>query len=153
MLCQHRIPVSDQPPLGFDPGIAAFYAQTPEENRLLSGDGLLELLRTRELIERHAPAPPAVALDVGGAAGVYALWLAERGYTVHLVDASPRLVAEAQRRGAGKLASCQVGDARKLELADQSVDVMLMLGPLYHLTEAADRARALAEARRVLRPG
>lgn len=145
--------MSDQPPVGFDPNIAAFYAQAPEEGRLTSGDGLLEWLRTRELIERHAPAPPAVVLDVGGAAGVYALWLADRGYTVHLVDASPRLVAEAQRRSDGRLASCQVGDARRLEFADQTADVVLMLGPLYHLTHADDRARALAEAKRVLKPG
>jgi ubiquinone/menaquinone biosynthesis C-methylase UbiE len=120
--------MSDQPPAGFDPNIAAFYAQAPEENRLASGDGLLELLRTRELIERHAPAPPGVVLDVGGAAGVYALWLADRGYVVHLVDASPRLVAEAQRRSNGRLASCQVGDARRLDFPDRTADVVLMLG-------------------------
>jgi ubiquinone/menaquinone biosynthesis C-methylase UbiE len=46
-----------------------------------------------------------------------------------------------------------VGDARKLEQADDSVDVTLLLGPLYHLVDAADRAQALAEARRVTRPG
>ena len=136
-----------------DQAITDFYAQTPEENRLTSGDGLLELLRTRELVERHAPAPPGVVLDIGGAAGVYALWLAERGYTVHLVDASARLVAEAERRSAGRLASCRVGDARQLDFVDRSADVVLLLGPLYHLTDAADRARALAEAHRVLRPG
>jgi SAM-dependent methyltransferase len=139
--------------VSIDPAISEFYARAPEENRLASGDGLLELLRTRELIERHAPAPPAVALDVGGAAGVYSLWLAERGYTVHLVDASPRLVAEAQRRSAGRLASCRVGDARRLDFADDSAQVVLMLGPLYHLTDAGDRVRALTEARRVLQPG
>ena len=137
----------------FDPEIAAFYERTPEEDRLTSGDGLLEQLRTRELIERHAPAPPAVVIDVGGGAGIYALWLADRGYTVHLIDASPRLVAEAGRRSAGRLASCRVGDARQLEIADRTADVVLLLGPLYHLTEGADRARALAEARRVLKPG
>jgi ubiquinone/menaquinone biosynthesis C-methylase UbiE len=139
--------------MSVDPAIADFYAGAPEENRLASGDGLLEQLRTRELIERHAPPPPAIVLDVGGAAGVYALWLTERGYTVHLVDASPRLVAEAERRAAGRLASCKVGDARRLELEDQAADFVLMLGPLYHLTDAADRARALAEAKRVLKPG
>jgi ubiquinone/menaquinone biosynthesis C-methylase UbiE len=139
--------------MSLDPAIAAFYAQAPEEDRLTSGDGLLELLRTRELIERHAPAPPATVLDIGGAAGVYALWLADRGYTVHLVDASPRLVAEAERRAAGRLASCRVGDARQLEFADRSADVVLLLGPLYHLTDVGDRKRALAEARRVLKAG
>jgi SAM-dependent methyltransferase len=139
-----------------DPRIAEFYQQTPEEERLEQGPFILEELRTRELIERYARRPPATVLDVGGAAGAYALWLADAGYTVHLVDAAPRLVAEAERRSAGRsrpLASCRVGDARALDFPDGSADIVLLLGPLYHLTDTADRVRALREARRVLRPG
>ena len=139
-----------------DRSIAEFYHQTPEERRLEQGPFILEEARTRELIERHASGSPATVLDVGGAAGAYALWLADAGYTVHLVDPVPRLVAEAQRRSAARprpIASCRVGDARALEFADGSADIVLLLGPLYHLTEAADRLRALREARRVLRPG
>ena len=51
------------------------------------------------------------------------------------------------------LASCRVGDARALEMPDETADVVLMLGPLYHLTDAGDRAGALREAARVLKPG
>jgi ubiquinone/menaquinone biosynthesis C-methylase UbiE len=148
--------MSEQPPGKLDPTIAEYYQRAPEENRLQEGAFLLEELRTRELIERHARRPPAAVLDVGGAAGAYALWLAEGGYTVHLVDPVPRLVAEAQRRSAARprqLASCRVGEARALDFPDQSADIVLLLGPLYHLTEAADRAHALSEARRVLKPG
>jgi SAM-dependent methyltransferase len=46
-----------------------------------------------------------------------------------------------------------VGDARELSEPDQSQDAVLLFGPLYHLTGAAHRRKALAEARRVLRPG
>ena len=95
-------------------------------------------------------------LDIGGGAGAYALWLAELGYTVHLVDATPRLVAEAHRRSAAlprPLASCDVGDARATTFAEASADVVLLLGPLYHLTTAEDRARTFCEAMRVLKPG
>ena len=49
--------------------------------------------------------------------------------------------------------SAEVGDARTLPVADAAVDVVLLLGPLYHLRDAGDRALALAEARRVLAPG
>lgn len=139
-----------------DPAITAFYQDTPEEDRLGQGAFQLEAARTRELIRRFAPAAPATVVDVGGAAGAYALWLADAGYVVHLVDAAPRLVAEAQRRSAAAarpLASCRVGDARSLDIADAVADVVLLLGPLYHLTEAGDRAGALTEARRVLKPG
>jgi ubiquinone/menaquinone biosynthesis C-methylase UbiE len=144
------------PPPELDPTVAEYYNRAPEESRLEQGAFVLEELRTRELIERHAPRPPATVLDVGGAAGAYALWLADAGYTVHLVDAVPRLVAEARRRSdiqSQPLASCRVGDARALDFPDSSAEVVLLLGPLYHLTGAADRARALGEARRVLKPG
>jgi ubiquinone/menaquinone biosynthesis C-methylase UbiE len=143
-------------PHELDPTIADYYQRAPEEQRLEQGAFVLEEVRTRELIERHAPAPPAAVLDVGGAAGPYALWLAEAGYTVHLVDPVSRLVAEAERRSAARrrpLASCRVGEARALDFPAESADMVLLLGPLYHLTGAPDRARALGEARRVLRPG
>lgn len=139
-----------------DPAIASYYDRAPEESRLQQGPSLLEATRTRGLIERHAPRPPADVVDVGGAGGEYAFWLAARGYAVHLVDASPRLVALAARRNAEAshpLVACRVGDARALPLADASIDLVLLLGPLYHLVDAVDRGTALAEALRVLRPG
>ncbi|HEU6451523.1 MAG TPA: methyltransferase domain-containing protein [Gemmatimonadaceae bacterium] len=139
-----------------DPEILSYYNRRPEETRLERGLSQLEAIRTRELIERHVPPAPATVLDVGGAAGAYAGWLAEMGYEVHLVDAVPRLVDEARARSASlsrPIASCEVGDARSLIQPDASVDVVLLLGPLYHLTISSDRARALAEAARVLRPG
>jgi ubiquinone/menaquinone biosynthesis C-methylase UbiE len=148
--------MSDPPPNGFDPAIADFYDRTPEETRLEQGPFRLEEARTRELIQRFVPPPPATVLDVGGAAGAYALWLAAAGYTVHLMDAAPRLVAEAERRSSlaeRPLASCRIGDARALDVPDATAHIVLLLGPLYHLTEASDRTRALTEARRVLRPG
>ena len=105
-----------------DPGIADYYERSPEETRLAQGPFQLEEARTRELIQRFAPPPPATVLDVGGAAGAYALPLAAAGYTVHLVDRStPRLVAEAERRQAVRLSgpwpSCRAGDARALDAA------------------------------------
>ena len=69
--------------------IAAFYALGLERDRLLGGQGALELARTQVLLERYLPAPPAVIADVGGGPGRYAIWLAERGYRVHLVDPVP----------------------------------------------------------------
>jgi ubiquinone/menaquinone biosynthesis C-methylase UbiE len=148
--------MGDAPRQSVDRVIADFYERTPEEARLQQGPFQLEEARTRELIQRFAPPPPATVVDVGGAAGAYALWLAEAGYAVHLIDAVPRLVAEAERRSAAaglQLAYCRVGDARALDLPAETADVVLLLGPLYHLTEAADRARALSEVRRILKPG
>jgi SAM-dependent methyltransferase len=139
-----------------DPSIAGYYSQFPEDDRLAQGPFLLESLRTRELIQRHAPAPPSTVLDIGGGAGAYALWLAGLGYSVHLLDPIPRHIAEAERRSAAAshpLASCVEGDARRLPFPSESANLVLLLGPLYHLTSPEDRAGALDEAARVLRPG
>jgi len=136
--------------------IQAYYALGREQQRLERGYGLLEALRTRELLDRWLPAPPAVVLDVGGAAGRYALPLADAGYAVHLLDPAPLHLrqAEAASRSARRpLASVRPGDARALPVEDGSADAVLLLGPLYHLTERADRVLALREAARVLRPG
>jgi ubiquinone/menaquinone biosynthesis C-methylase UbiE len=145
----------DQSPESFDPAIKAYYDTAPEETRL-ELSGRLEEFRTRELILRHIPEPPAVVFEVGGAAGVYAFWLAERGYDVRLFDAVPRLVDVARLRNehaAHPLRSCTVADARALPEPDVSAAMVMLLGPLYHLVDARDRHTALAEAARVLRPG
>ena len=56
--------------------IAAFYALGLERDRLLGGQGALEFARTKTLLERYLPAPPAVIADIGGGPGRYAMWLA-----------------------------------------------------------------------------
>jgi ubiquinone/menaquinone biosynthesis C-methylase UbiE len=136
--------------------IAAYYARGLERDRLAGGAGALELARTQVLLERYLPAPPAIVADVGGGPGRYAVWLAERGYHVHLMDPVPLHVEQARAAARGRpvtLASAETGDARALKLADASVDAVLLLGPLYHLRERAERLQALAEARRVCRRG
>jgi len=136
--------------------IAAYYAQGLERDRLAGGTGALELARTQVLLERYLPAPPAIVADVGGGPGRYAVWLTERGYHVHLMDPVPLHVEQARAAARGRrvtLASGETGDARALKLADASVDAVLLLGPLYHLRERAERLQALAEARRVCRRG
>lgn len=133
------------------PEITEFYARTIDEaDRLIgSADGRLELLRTQELLRRYLPRAPARVLDVGGGPGAHARWLVEDGYDVHLVDPIARHVEAAGQFGC----TVELGDARRLTAEDASYDVVLVLGPLYHLLDAADRHRALAEAYRVVRPG
>ncbi|WP_233646378.1 class I SAM-dependent methyltransferase [Streptomyces sp. BSE6.1] len=133
------------------PEIVRFYSETVDEaDRLVStADGRLEMVRTQELLRRYLPSPPARVLDVGGGPGTHARWLVEDGYEVHVVDPIPRHVAQATATGA----TAELGDARHLSSGDSAYDVVLVLGPMYHLPQRADRDRALAEALRVLRPG
>jgi ubiquinone/menaquinone biosynthesis C-methylase UbiE len=136
------------------PEIRRYYEEAPEVERLQTGPSQLEFERTKQLLRERLPMPPAIVLDVGGGPGAYALWLAEIGYEVHLVDPVSHLVAQAQQRSAGSarpIASCSVGDARELKWDDSSVDAVLELGPLYHLIHENERLQALRESLRVLK--
>ncbi|MFC1418762.1 class I SAM-dependent methyltransferase [Streptacidiphilus cavernicola] len=132
--------------------VSTWYAEQFDEGARLSqsADGRLELLRTRELLGRYLPQPPADVLDVGGGPGAHAAWLTDHGYRVHLVDPVQRHLDQARARTG---CTVELGDARHLTAADASWDVVLLLGPLYHLLTPEDRSAALEQARRVVRPG
>ena len=140
-----------------DPAIESHYGIGYEHSRLFPGGRpSLEFVRSMELLHRFLPAPPARLLDVGGGPGAYAAPLARRGYRVHLVDPLPLHVQQARQAAGSDPAAgftAAVGDARELSEPGESQDAVVLFGPLYHLTEAADRRQALGEARRVLRPG
>lgn len=128
-----------------------FYTERySEDDRLrATPHGRLELARMRELLDRYIPATAGLVIDVGGATGVHAAWLAERGHDVEIVDIVAAHVNHAiTLPGVG----AQVGDARALPFADGVADAVLLLGPLYHLLDRVDRLQALREARRVARP-
>jgi SAM-dependent methyltransferase len=98
-----------------------------------------------------------VIYDIGGGVGAYSLWLAGLRHAVHLFDLSPVNVemarAAASSAGLPILAAAEVADGRKIPRPDGSADAVLVMGPLYHLTEREDRLAALREARRLLKPG
>ncbi len=107
-----------------DEALRAYYGSGIELGRLERGYWRLEFARTKELLLRYLPPAPARVLDVGG--------------------------GRSRQRAAGRF-TAEEGDARSLAELDDSYDVVLLLGPLYHLVERDDRLRALAESRRVLR--
>ena len=116
-----------------------------------------EFYVTLRALREHLPPPPARVLDCGGGPGRYAVELARWGYDVTLFDLSSGNLALARKKAAEAgvtLAGFEQGTALDLSrFADHSFDAVLLMGPLYHLLEEAERRRALAEARRVLKPG
>jgi SAM-dependent methyltransferase len=123
-----------------------------EADRLfVDGAGRLELVRTQELLRNILPEAPARVADIGGATGVYARWLMDLGHSVDLIDLTPTHVEAALASSPGLRA--QVGDARDLPWDADTFDIVLVMGPLYHLIDAADRQQVLREAIRVTRPG
>jgi ubiquinone/menaquinone biosynthesis C-methylase UbiE len=138
-----------------DPSLEKYYSLGKERDRLESA--VLEKDRTLRILNKELPAPPARILDVGGAYGVYSFPLAEQGHEVHLIDPISIHIEQAKKYANNfpgvHLASCSLGDARKLEHKSCSADAILLFGPLYHLVSREDRLQALNEAYRVLKKG
>ncbi len=116
-----------------------------------------EFAVTLRAMRDHLPPPPARVLDCGGGPGRYAIELARHGYAVTLFDLSPECLRLAQTKvqEAGvTLTGFEQGTATDLSrFADGAFDIVLLMGPLYHLLEERERLQALTEARRVLKPG
>jgi hypothetical protein len=136
--------------------ILAYYDRFPEESRLESGPSLLEFERTKDILSRVLPGPPARIVDVGGAAGAYSCGLPSAVMKSISSMRRLRLVGEARRRSEGSAAPIQslsVADARRLPQESGFAEVVLVMGPLYHLPSEPDRVAALGEAFRVLSRG
>jgi SAM-dependent methyltransferase len=136
-----------------DPAVVRHYTSIREEDRISAGLGQLELSRAEEVLRRYLPPAPSRIVDIGGATGIHASWLADEGHQVWIVDITPRHVEEANANLSVKGIQAELGDARDLPYPDARFDAALLFGPLYHLTEEADRMMAWREAARVVRPG
>ncbi|MDR0783008.1 MAG: class I SAM-dependent methyltransferase [Propionibacteriaceae bacterium] len=134
--------------------VVEWYTEMYDEDARLGGFSM-EWLRTTHLISRILPSPPAKIADVAGGTGRYATWLASQGYEVSLLDLVPRHVERAQWRAQqqGVQVDCVTGDALALPWADESFDVVMVMGALYHLLAREDRLACLDQAKRVLKPG
>lgn len=135
--------------------IKAFYSHAMESNRLETEEFRLEGLRTKEIIGRYLTKKNLDILDIGGGAGYYSYWLAEKGHQVTLVDLSPgniELVRKHSENTVTRLKKFETGDAVSLNFPDEQFDAVLLMGPLYHLIDRAERIRSISEARRVLKP-
>ena len=131
-----------------------FYSNYDEEGRLLSKHGQVEFLTTMRYIDKYLR-PGMNILEIGAATGRYSHTLARRGYRVeaveliqHNIDIFESLTQPGEdltiRRGNAMDLSC---------FADDTFDMTLLLGPMYHLFTVEDQLKALSEAIRVTKKG
>lgn len=137
--------------------IAAYYNSHSEKEHVRLEEHQLEYELTWLYLDRYLPAQGNI-LEIGAATGRYTLGLAKRGYTVTAVDLSAGELETCRKRIAGEGLEGQVrlvvADARDLgEVTESDFDAVLLMGPLYHLIEEADRKAALEQAVDRLRSG
>ncbi len=139
--------------------IEEYYGKFNEEKRLNSRHGQVEYLVTMkyadeclDILAGDDPGKKIKILDIGAGTGRYAVPLVERGYEVTAVEPVKHNLKRMQKKS-DKLV-CLQRDARKLKgLENESYDLTLMLGPMYHLFSYEDKLKALNEAARVTKPG
>ena len=132
--------------------VTSFYENANEDARLEKQT--LEFTRSKNIISRYLFSDDMEIADIGGGSGPYSFWLAKQGYNVHLLDVTQKHIEIAKQKMKTNdiaLASCVCADARNLPYQNESMDLVLIMGALYHLQSQDSRAKCLSEAFRVLK--
>ena len=134
--------------------LTEFYSNYDEEGRLLSKHGSVEYLTTMRYIGMYLK-PGMRILEIGAATGRYSHALARMGYRVDAVELVQHNIDlfKANTKPGEDITITQ-GNAKDLHfLRDNSYDLVLLLGPMYHLFTVEEQKQALSEALRVTKPG
>jgi len=131
-----------------------YYTQYDEDNRLLSRHGSVEYLTTMRYIQRYLGTGMRI-LEIGAATGRYSHALAQMGYVVDAVELIPHNIEVFQKNTQpGEQITVTQGNAKDLSFIDDNTyDITLLLGPMYHLFSKAEQMQALSEAIRVTKAG
>ena len=139
--------------INLDP-LEHYYSNRNENERLEHRHGIVEFLTTMRYIERYL-VPDAKIIEIGAGTGRYSRAIADMGYAVEAVELIPhniRIFKELMKPEQ-KITITQ-GNAIDLHMfQDNSFDITLSLGPLYHLFTEEDKNKAISEALRITKPG
>lgn len=134
--------------------LTQFYSNYDEEGRLLSKHGQVEYLTTMRYIKKYLQ-PGMRILEIGAATGRYSHAFAQQGYRVDAVElVQHNIDIFRQKTQPGENVTIRQGNAKDLSLfADDTYDITLLLGPMYHLFTVEEQKQALQEATRVTKKG
>jgi len=139
-----------------DKTVEAFYDHSAEYEWERLARHRVEYVTTWRAMQEFIP-PASAILDIGGGPGRYSIALARAGHRVTLLDLAEANVIYAREKAAelnAPILDFIHGDALDLrQFTDAVFDVVLLMGPLYHLLAEEDRRRAVSEALRILKPG
>ena len=128
-----------------------------EYNRLVSTPLFeAEFILISELLEKYIKNGSTV-IDIGAGPGRYAEFLLNKNCNVGLVDLSAKSLEAFNNRISNdkkeNILFSKVSCATLLPFIKSNIaDAVLLMGPLYHLTECEERTKAIAEAFRILKP-
>ena len=133
-----------------------YYLECDEDGRLLSQHGQVEYLTTMHYIHTYLQEMqhPQI-LEVGAATGRYSIALAKEGCSVTAADllAHNLDILKSKLDGTEPIQAVQANALDLSRFPDNTFDMTLLLGPMYHLYTKADMLRALSEAVRVTKEG
>lgn len=135
--------------------VQELYRRFDEDGRLnRSKAARVEFYTTVRCIRQYL-APGAKILDVGAGAGEYSLYFARQGYSVSALELSERNLSVFQEKiSDGTPVALSAGNARDLSrYPDDHFDIVLLLGPLYHVHDLEGKLKCIQEAQRVCKPG
>lgn len=134
--------------------LTAYYGSYDEDNRLRSKHGMVEYLTTMRYVEKYLK-PGMRILEIGAATGRYSHALAQKGYAVDAVElVQHNIDIFREKTQPGENVTIRQGNAKDLSfIPDETYDIVLLLGPMYHLFTEAEQKQALSEALRVTKKG
>ena len=134
--------------------LTEFYSGYDEDGRLLSKHGSVEYLTTMRYVEKYLK-PGMRILEIGAATGRYSHTLARMGYRVDAVELIQHNInIFKQNTQPGENITIRQGNAKDLSfIPDETYDITLLLGPMYHLFTVEEQKLALSEALRVTKKG
>lgn len=130
-----------------------YYNTHDEDSRLLSKHGKVEFLTTVKYIEKYLKDGMKI-MEIGAATGRYSHYFAQKGFEVDAVELIEHNIEVFKTKTLpGENIRIKQGNAINLaEYPDNSYDVTLLLGPMYHLYTADEQKKALSEAIRITKP-
>ena len=130
-----------------------FYNRIDEDSRLLSKHGRIEFLTTVKYVEKYLNDGMRI-MEIGAATGRYSHYFAQKGFEVDAVDlVEHNIEIFKTKTQPNEKVSIRQGNAIDMsEYPDNSYDVTLLLGPMYHLYTEEDQKKALSEAIRITKP-